>query len=142
MRAWKKRNGERDPLRSLDTVFQLERKLRVQEAWNNLSDNAAFWVLRLSQLTVERECGMALLWKKASKRFMPQLRLPTIWKSRIADWPGRDEAGVRCLLCMIYGVRRWERGVHRGSPMFQYRTTLNYHISRDHFPWEKNNKTS
>ena len=117
--------GERDPLRSLDSLFLLERKLRVEEAWKRLSDNAGFLILRLSRLKVKRQCGMPLLWRKASRRWMPQALLPTSWKSRMPHWHGRDDAGIRCLLCLVNGKRR--------PRVYQYRCTLDDHISRDHF---------
>ena len=141
-----------DPLRCLDTLHQLERKLRTQEAWTTLSGKVCFLVLHLSRIKVKRELrtqeawttlsgkvgflvlhlsrikvrreyGMALLYKKASGRFIPQFLLPTIWKSCIADWDGRDDAGVRCLLCVIDGRRR-----HK----YFYSQTLITHICRDH----------
>ena len=60
---------------------------------------------------------------------MPQAVLPTPWRSRMPHWHGRDDAGIRCLLCLIHGKR--------GSPrVYQYRCTLDDHISRDHlFLW-------
>ena len=122
--------GERDPLRSLNTLSQLERKLRVIEAWDNLRDNSWFVIMRLSRLKVTRQCGMALLWKKASKRWIPQTLLPNAWKSRIALWSGRDDAGVRCLLCVMHGAHR--------PRVYQYRSTLDDHICRDHFSLWKN----
>ena len=122
--------GERYPFRSLNTLSQLERKLRVTEAWDNLRDNSWFVIMRLSQLKVTRQCGMALLWKKASKRWIPQTLLPNAWKSRIALWSGRDDTGVRCLLCVMHGARRNPR-------VYQYRSALDDHICRDHlFLWK------
>ena len=143
-----------DPLRCLDTLHQLERKLRTQEAWTTLSGKVCFLVLHLSRIKVKRELrtqeawttlsgkvgflvlhlsrikvrreyGMALLYKKASGRFIPQFLLPTIWKSCIADWDGRDDAGVRCLLCVIDGKKCRQKYV--------YRRTLIRHICRVHF---------
>ena len=143
-----------DPLCFLDTVHQLNRKLRTQEAWTTLSGNACFLVLHLSRIKVQRELrtqeawstlggnlrflvlhlsrikvrreyGMALLYKKASGRFIPHFLLPTIWKSCIADWDGRDDEGVRCLLCVMNGKKNRQPYV--------YRNTLIKHICRDHF---------
>jgi hypothetical protein len=143
-----------DPLCFLDTVHQLNRKLRTQEAWATLSGNARFLVLHLSRIKVQRELrtqeawstlggnlrflvlhlsrikvrreyGMALLYKKASGRFIPQFLLPTIWKSCIADWDGRDDEGVRCLLCVMNGKKN--------RHPYVYRNTLIKHICRDHF---------
>ena len=122
-----KRIGFADPLSGLDTVQKLERKLRTQEAWTTLSGKVRFLVLHLSRIKVKREYAMArmaLLYKKASGRFIPQFLLPTIWKSCIADWRGRDDAGVRCLLCVIDGRRCHQKYV--------YRETLITHLCRDH----------
>ena len=157
-RLGNKRLGWADPLRCLDTLHQLERKLRTQEAWTTLSGKVCFLVLHLSRIKVKRELrtqeawttlsgkvgflvlhlsrikvrreyGMALLYKKASGRFIPQFLLPTIWKSCIADWNGRDDAGVRCLLCVIDGKKNRQKYV--------YRKTLIKHICRVHFFFNK-----
>ena len=153
-RLGNKRIEHVDPLCFLDTVHQLNRKLRTQEAWTTLSGNACFLVLHLSRIKVQRELrtqeawstlggnlrflvlhlsrikvrreyGMALLYKKASGRFIPQFLLPTIWKSCIADWDGRDDEGVRCLLCVMNGKKN--------RHPYVYRNTLIKHICRDHF---------
>ena len=117
---------EKNPFDDLDTVQKLERTLRTLEAWTTLFGKLHFLVLHLSRIKVKREYAMArmaLLYKKASGRFIPQFLLPTIWKSRIVDWHGRDDAGVRCLLCVIDGRRR-----HK----YVYSRTLITHICRDH----------
>ena len=153
-RLGNKRIGFEDPLRFLPTLQGMDRKLRTQEAWTTLSGKARFLVLHLSRIKVQRELrtqeawstlsgkvrflvlhlsrikvrreyGMALLYKKASGRFIPQFLLPTIWKSCIADWDGRDDAGVRCLLCVINGKKN--------RHPYVYRNTLIKHICRDHF---------
>jgi hypothetical protein len=105
--------------------IKVQRELRTQEAWSTLSGKVRFLVLHLSRIKVRREYGMALLYKKASGRFIPQFLLPTIWKSCIADWDGRDDEGVRCLLCVMNGKKN--------RHPYVYRNTLIKHICRDHF---------
>ena len=85
-------------------------------------------VLHLSRIKVKREYGMArlaLLYKKVSGKFIPQFLLPITWKSCIADWHGRDDAGVRCLLCVLDGRRCRQK--------YFYNVTLITHLCRDHF---------
>ena len=121
----KNRSIRFSPLCCVDTICDLDRKLRTLEAWCSLSNKVVYLILYLSRIKVKREYGMALLYKKASRRFIPQFLLPTIWKSCIAHWQGRYDAGVRCLLCVIDGKKCRQKYV--------YRRTLIRHICRVHF---------
>ena len=116
------------PLCCVDTICDLDRKLRTLESWNSLRNKVVYMNLYLSRIKVKRECGMALLYKKASRRFIPQFLLPTIWKSCIADWQGRYDAGVRCLLCVMNGKKKKKT---KRVP-YVYRDTLLSHICFDH----------
>ena len=121
----KNRSISFSPLCCVDTICDLDRKLRTLEAWCSLSNKVVYLILYLSRIKVKREYGMALLYKKASRRFIPQFLLPTIWKSCIAHWQGRYDAGVRCLLCVIDGRRCRQK--------YFYRESLITHLCRDHF---------